>query len=180
MFQIIAHVLTLFQYNQLNLSDNSALSRPEKCSNCGKSFPWFHGTTPRKPDRGLGSKGALNPILLQRYFCSACHKTTSMLPECIPPRRWYLWSIQEGVLKLFLLGYSYQQIAKELGLSRHTVSRWMARLQLRYRWHRDALCTHFPCLSLNCDFHSFWTACLENHNLGKVMRLCHVSQVFIP
>ena len=143
MFHIIASIRTLIQFNQ-SLNDKSVLLRPEKCSNCGKSFPWFHGTTPRKPDRGLGSKGALNPIFLHRFYCSDCKKTTSMLPECIPPRRWYLWSMQESVLKMFLLGHSYNKISKVLGLSRHTVSRWIARLQSRYRFHRDALCTHFP------------------------------------
>ena len=92
MLYIMTSIRTLIQFKQL-LSDKSVLLRPEKCSNCGKSFPWFHGTTPRKPDRGLSSKGAFNPIYLHCFYCSYCQKTTSMLPECIPPRRWYLWSV---------------------------------------------------------------------------------------
>ena len=88
---ILAGITSLIQYKnraEYSLEENFRL---KQCPCCGKSNPWRHGTYPRESDRINPSSESLNSILIDRYYCSACGKTCSVLPECIPPRRWYLW-----------------------------------------------------------------------------------------
>jgi hypothetical protein len=104
----------------------------------------------------------------------------SVLPECIPPRRWYLWETQQIALLLFLLGNSARAVEKQVKPSRHTIKRWVAWLVVQFKLHKDALCSHFPSLGLFTEPISFWTHVLEEFPLSTAMRLCHVSGVTIP
>jgi hypothetical protein len=153
-------------------------NRPEGgCSNCGHHFLWYHGTRFRKPDR---SSGELNPVPIQRFYCPECKQTCSVLPACIPPRRWYSWPAQQLALVLGLLGKSYRSIATQLKIGRSTVSSWWARLQERFLLHADVLRNHNPELGSTTSFLSFWKAVLDKISLAEAMRVCHVSGVSIP
>jgi Homeodomain-like domain len=104
----------------------------------------------------------------------------SVLPECIPPCRWYLWEVQQMALSLFLLGKSLRAIAQEVGPSRHTISRWMNRFKEQFLLHKDVLCTNIADFGRIIDFTDFWQNCLCHFSLAQAMRLCHASGVTIP
>jgi transposase-like protein len=173
---ILPAITSLMQYLE-SIKNTPVLYRPACCPSCGKCGVWHHGHYNRKADR---ENQALNPIPIPRYFCPHCHKTCSVLPECISPRRWYLWKIQQSVLILWLAGTSIHAIAKSILPSRQTISRWMARLKNQLHFHRDALCTRFTELGRTNNPVDFWRACLDKISLGQAMYLCHVSGVNIP
>lgn len=172
MVHIIADIVSLIQY--INLQPN--FRAVDRCI-CGRANPWFHGHYPRKADR---EDGGLNPILIQRFYCPLCRKTCSVLPECIPRRRWYLWKMQQAVVLLVLSGRSVRAISKELPPSRHTIARWSLWLKDRFDAYKQALCSLFSELGRTNGLSSFWLACLEKMPLSKAMRLCHESGVDVP
>ncbi len=153
---------------------------PFGCPNCGKSGLWCHGSYPRKPDRESQPGESLNPILIQRYLCPSCWRTCSVLPECIPPRRWYMWAVQQAVLMFSLTGKSMRAIAKESAPSRHTISRWMTRFKERFNLHKDALCVRLIELGRTSGFSEFWEGTLKQMPLSKAMYRCHASGVIVP
>jgi len=161
MQHIVAGVLSLVQHIT-QLKTQPYYYRPACCLSCGKAGLWMHGSYPRKSDRS----GELNPVFIPRFFCPCCHKTCSVLPECIPPTRWYLWEVQQVALLFLLAGKSAYAIAKELTPSRHTISRWFIRFKEQFHLHKDVLC--------------FWQMCLNEVSLATAMRLCHVTGVFVP
>lgn len=168
------------QYLSL-LNNAQKVCRLEVCPHCGLSKPWKHGFYSRQSDRINPSTESLNSIPIQRYYCSGCKKTCSVLPECIPPHRWYLWETQGLVLLSVLTGCSIFATAKILLPSRQTISRWINRFKEQFVFHKDALCNLFHNLgraATNMD--DFWRAALKKMSLGAAMRLCHVSGVFIP
>lgn len=179
MAHIVAGILSLVQYLK-TLKDEPERCRLENCLHCGKSGVWFHGCYPRKADRSKATREALNPIYIQRFYCRDCRRTCSVLPECIPPRRWYLWDVQQLALLLFLAGKKIYAIAKEILPSRWTIGRWITRWKEKFLDHKDALCHHFVDLGRTPDFTDFWKSCLDKVSLASAMRLCHVSEVFIP
>lgn len=174
---ILAGIMSLLQYKQ---SQELNQNRLERCLCCGLAYPWLHGCYPRKSDRSSNQDESLNPILIQRYYCPGCRQTCSVLPECLPPRRWYLWEIQQIAMMLTLNGTSFNTTAKQIAPSRHTISRWMARLREKFCFHKDVLCGHFINLGRNCGIDDFWKACLNKISLAQAMRLCHVAGVPVP
>lgn len=152
----------------------------DQCPHCGMSGLWRHGGYPRKADRSSNGSDSLNPIFIQRYYCRHCHKTCSVLPECIPPRRWYLWDVQQMVLALYIVGTSLRRIAKQSTPSRYTVSRWIKRFKEQFFLHKDALCHHRVDLGRTTDITDFWNVCFNHFSLAKAMRLCHVAGVTVP
>jgi uncharacterized protein DUF6431 len=179
MVHIVAGILSLIQYLK-TLEDKPEQLRPSCCPCCGKLGLWLHGCYPRKADRSGKSEESLNPIFIQRFFCPDCRGTSSTLPECIPPRRWYLWEVQQIALIGLLLGKRAYAIAKEIIPSRHTISRWATRLKDQYYLHKDILCGHFMALGRASGFSNFWETCLNKIPLSQAMRLCHVAGVAIP
>jgi transposase-like protein len=177
MLHILADIMSLMQYKQ---SQELNQHRLERCLCCGKQYPWLHGCYPRKADRSSNQEESLNPILIQRYYCPGCHKTCSVLPECIPPHRWYLWEIQQIALMLILKGASFNSTAKEIIPSRHTISRWIARIKEQFHLHKDTLCNHIIDLGRTIGFADFWQACLGHFSLAQAMRLCHVAGLPVP
>ena len=176
---ILPMFLSLIQY-KIASDINLDLIRPDYCVSCGRAHPWRHGPYPRKPQRDGSVGESLNPIFIQRYFCPDCKKTFSVLPECIPPRRWYLWEVQQEILLLYLLGRSAYEIAKDSIPSYNTITRWLHRFQAQFRLHRDTLCSHFGELAQTSGLAEFWTVCFKQMTLGAAMRLCHVAEVPIP
>lgn len=177
MLSILAGILSLVQHIT-TLQQTPERYLPARCPHCGKAGVWRHGDYLRKADRL--QDGELNPILIPRFFCRFCLKTCSVLPECIPPHRWYLWEIQQAVFLLCLAGKSFYAVAQASMPSQQTIKRWLGRFQEKFREHRDALCHWFVKLGHTLDFVDFWQACLNKISLGSAMRLCHVAGVIIP
>ncbi len=136
-----------------------------------------HGYYYRKADR---DSGELNPVRIQRYYCSHCHRTCSALPECIPPHRWYLWAKQEIALKLHLAGESLNASAKAIGVAAHTVARWASRLKEQFLQQASVLREYQPTWGRLSTFKDFWQGVLQTLSLAQAMRLCHIAGVPIP
>lgn len=179
MVYIFADIVSLVQYID-SLKHESEKLLLENCLYCGKSNPWRHGGYFRESDRINPSSTSLNSVFIQRYYCPSCQKTCSVLPECIPPRRWYLWDMQQAIFLLYLSGMSAYAIAKIMRPSRQTVKRWLTRFIERFRLHKDVLCTHFEALGRAVSMNDFWKTALQTMSLGASMRLCHVARVTIP
>ena len=178
MGRIVAGILSLMQHQDTRSEQERY--RLDRCLCCGRAHPQLHGGYPRKADRASKSGGSLNPIFIQRYYCPSCQRTCSSLPECIPPRRWYLWEVQQVALALVLAGRSLRAIAEAILPSRHTISRWIKRFKEQWPFHKDVLCNHFADLGLAIDFNEFWQACLNQVALAQAMRLCHAAGVLVP
>lgn len=180
MFDILAGLTTLIQYKNIAGYSLDAILRPAQCPSCCKSNPWRHGTYTRESDRINPSSESLNSILIHRYYCPGCGKTCSALPECIPPRRWYLWETQQAAILLFLLEGSAQAVEKLVKPSRHTITRWVAWLITQFNLHKDVLCSHFPAFGLFTEPTGFWKHVFSKLSLSAAMRLCHVAGISIP
>lgn len=177
---IIPDILTLAQYINLQI-DKSIHIRPDKCLNCGKAGLHRHATYWRASDRENHGSGSLNPIIIQRYLCPHCQKTCSILPECIPPRRWYPWCIQQAVLLACLLGKSFNEISKTQIPGRSTCKRWYTWLQTRWLDFADVLRSMYgEWLGRYPEFESFWLACFKKIALSKVMWYCQQRGVIVP
>lgn len=139
-----------------------------------------HGYYSRKADRENAAEKNLNPILIPRFFCPSCRRTCSCLPECIPPRRWYLWGIQQSCFLLCLAGKSLRVIDKNSLPSRYTISRWLKKLKKDFHEHTLILKNHFSDLGVYSCFERFWKNCLAKISLAKYMLLLNNSGVYIP
>ena len=150
---------------------------PDRCPHCGRCSLVKHGFYYRKADR---ESGDLNPVPIQRFFCSSCDMTCSALPECIPRHRWYLWDVQQQALLLYLVGLSLRAISKVLSPAARTVARWIQRFQKQFLLHTSVLCELKPDLGRSPGFGAFWQACLKECSLAEAMRFCHVAHVVVP
>lgn len=180
---IVPDILNLAQHAKV-LEEEPKRYHPDHCAHCGHLILWQHGYYPRKSDREHSIQESLNPVLIPRFFCPNCKRTCSVLPECIPPRRWYLWIKQQKILLQLLLGGSlnaaHQSQAPPCRPSRSTIKRWWHSLQEQFQQQRDALCAHLGALAKKIDFTAFWSHCLEHIALSKAMLICHQSGVIIP
>lgn len=179
MSHILPGIMTLIQYKNDTEHQFKKKDRPERCEHCGKLNPWRHGDYPRKAGRG-DADTLLNPIQIQRYYCSNCEKTMSVLPECIPPRRWYLWETQQIAIALFLLNGSARAVEREVKPSRYTIKRWVSWLIAQFRLHKDVLCNHFSSFGLFTEPVGFWTHAFDKLPLSTAMRMCHAAGVSMP
>ena len=175
---ILAGIMSLPQY--LEQYHNDKIDRLSHCPGCGRLNPWYHGCYPRKSDRINPPSESLNSIFIQRYYCPGCGKTCSVLPECIPSRRWYLWETQQAAILLFMLNGSARAVEQQVKPSRYTIKRWLAWLIVQFNLHKDALCTHFPSLGLLTEPVGFWRYVFDTLSLSTAMRLCHVAGISIP
>ena len=132
--------------------------RPPRCPHCGVASLWGHGFYDRKADRSAA--GALNPVLVPRFRCTACCRTCSRLPLCFCPRRWYGWALQQLVLSLCMSGMSLRRIAAVVGVDRRTVGRWWRWLCGHGAGFAFALRSRFPELGRTDGDTAFWRACL--------------------
>lgn len=176
---IIPGIATLLQY--LNeLRNDPERFRPLNCDLCGRCGLWRHGYYGRKSDRENNSANTLNSIPIPRFYCCDCKHTCSVLPECIPPRRWYLWSIQQAVLLLVLMGQSATAISQFHMPGRRTIGRWLQWLQER----SDEFCFHLKSrdskLGYYSNFTDFWSRCFEQWGLAKVMIFLNGQGLMVP
>ena len=170
MKNIIPNITTLSQYVSSSFAKIKIY-----CSHCGSYHVWRHGHYYRKCDRS----GQLNPISIQRFLCRCCKRTFSVLPECIPPQRWYLWDTQQSALILWLKKMSYKSISKKLLPDRKTISRWISRLHDKFLVYAD----HLKTLSqdfCSCSFDIFWHKCLYRWRLSEVMLIMNNAGIVVP
>ena len=154
--------------------------RPDCCPYCQSCHLHFHGGYPRKPDRGFNSVDNHNPVKIFRFRCSDCKRTCSVLPECIPPARWYMWQIQQAAIFAYLTEQSLRAIAKTMMPSRQTIKRWWLRLKEQYTTHRSVLVTYLSALGRTTTINEFWQCWLNEVYLSTAMRLLHGDGFTIP
>jgi hypothetical protein len=165
---ILTGIDTLEQH-QCRLQQAPDDYRPPRCPRCGKGGLWRHGCYGRKADRGSPPARTLNPVPVPRFRCSHCRGTCSTLPECIPPRRWYLWSVQQAALQLRLAAVSLLAASAQLPPSRKTLRRWWQRLKAGFAEHACCLRARLPTLGRTTGFAPFWQACLAQLPLSRAM-----------
>jgi hypothetical protein len=122
----------------------------------------------------------MNPIPVPRFFCQGCRQTCSRLPECIAPRRWYGWTVQQVVLLWLLGGGSLHQAAVQGGVDRQTVRRWWVWLRERSEAFGFWLRARFPDLGRAVDFSRFWRGCLAAMPLSRAMAWLDRDAVAVP
>lgn len=174
---ILSGIATLDQHLSTLLHDPSSY-RPKYCKNCGKQGLWAHGFYRRK---AACEQGSGNPAMIPRFLCPTCNQTCSVLPEYIPPKRWYHWAIQQLVLWLLLYGNSYNGVLEVLSAcnsdsedcepSISTIHRWWSRFKSDYLKSRFTLCNHFPSLGVTNTLSPFWLNCFGKMHLSSAMVL---------
>jgi len=98
MKRIVPGIDTLDQHLQ-QLEQNPEAYRPACCPHCGTGGVHCHGHYLRKADREAKDGVYLDPVPILRYYCRHCRRSCSRLPSCIAPRRWYLWMLQQAVIR---------------------------------------------------------------------------------
>ena len=177
--RIVPSIASLSQHLE-TLQRTPEIYRPPACPHCGLRGLWNHGCYERKADRSPEAAGTLNPIPIPRFFCQSCSHTCSRLPECIAPRRWYGWALQQLVLQWLWVDCSLHRCAAWVGLDRRTVRRWGQWLEARGGEFTFFLQTRFPELGRTVDVRSCWTACLEHLTLGAAMAWLDRDGVVVP
>lgn len=177
---IVAGILTLADYIKL-----PKLAVGGTCPNCGRVDALRgHGSYLRKADRQNNFTDSLNPIPIKRLICKYCGKTRGALPECLSPRRWYLWAIQQAVIQAILNGKSLHWINRKYGMARSTCRRWMKSLKDQFVEQAHFLRNLPGDLGealLHCfKLETFWNKCFSRISLSRAMLLCHRGGLPIP
>ncbi len=173
----IAPLIASLQQHLSELERAPAVYRPPRCPQCGFARLWNHGHYNRKADRG---SGVLNPIPVPRFVCRGCRVTCSVVPSCLPPRRWYAWSAQATVLLSLLSGTSLRVCADTSGCARSTVRRWWQWLQQRHEQLAFHLRSHWPEWGRAGSWQEFWQRCLAQEPLREVMAWLDWQGVVVP
>ena len=181
MTNIVAGILSLMQY-VTSLKNDPEKYCLENCPypGCGKSGLWRHGYRYRKADRENNDESSLNPVPILRFYCPLCKHTCSLLPECIPPLRWYLWLIQQLAIKLYLSGLSFNKISQKISLSRFTICRWIKRLTDQFQTHALHLKAKWSWLGYFTSVNDFWAAMLNKIHLSHAMLFLNYQGVTVP
>lgn len=167
MSRIVASITTLEQHVE-TIRQTPEIYRPLSCPHCGIKIVWRHGCYTRKADRRAAGECSLNPVPILRYCCSACRRTCSRLPLCIAPRRWYDWSVQQGVLERLLNGASPPCAGADVP-DRRTVGRWRHWLQACGQSFAFHLRSRLPELGRVAGFGDFWRQVLKSMGLAAAM-----------
>jgi len=176
---IVAGIRSLLQHLKIIGSGAADYDRKD-CGYCGKSGLWRHGTRYRKVacDREQNTSG--DPIPILRKYCPSCKRTCSLLPECLPPLRWYLWQVQEAALRLAILGVNINKISKKIIPSRWTIRRWLHRFTTQFELHALCLKTRWPTLGYATTLYAFWQSWLEEKELSTAMCFLNAASVVVP
>ena len=173
---ILPEVHSLEQHIQ-QLQSNPESYRPRHCPDCGNTSIWCHGHYHRHPDRHNKARDSLNPIPVPRFICPRCRISCSVLPECIPPGRWYMWSIQQAMLVQVLSGsldvdQSFPHV--------RSAWRWWARLRQRFKLHQFKLASLLPVLGQYDSVTDLWHDVLSRWRLSSAMLFVQQSGEVIP
>jgi hypothetical protein len=178
---ILAGILSLTQHlSTLKTSPEKYYLNQCPHTDCGKSGLWCHGYRYRKSDRENNEQSTLNPIPILRLYCPTCKRTCSVLPECIPPHRWYLWLIQQIAIILYFSGISLTKISQKIIPSRFTISRWIKRLSDQFNTHALHFKSKWSWLGYYASVNDFWSALLNKISLSQVMLFLNNQNVFVP
>lgn len=160
MSRIVPQILSLSQH-LISLAKDPRRYRPDRCPSCGLAGSlWGHGVYGRKANRQREpGVSALLPI--PRFYCKGCKRTCSRLPECLPPRRWYQWSIQQMLLCCLLAGCSIRYASSLIGVGRSTGRRWWNWLKGQSDRFAFYLKDRFPNLGRTSDLRDFWVCYFE-------------------
>lgn len=168
---IVPEIHSIEQYlHQLDTHPESY--RPGCCPHCGCAGLWCHGCYYRHPDRDSPANKSQNPVPILRFLCPQedCGRTCSVLPECIPPGRWYLWSVQQTFLMLLLC----KGLSEALSIPHpRTVWRWWQRLRDRFHTHRFYLASLNATLGQYDRARFFWPACFKHITFSAAMLFTH-------
>jgi len=177
MQRIVAGIASIEQHEQ-TIDRTPEMYRPPCCPHCGIKMVWSHGCYHRKADLYNRGEANRNPVLILRYCCSVCRRTCSRLPECIAPRRWYNWRVQEASLRAAL-----ETAATSASLyptpARRTLGRWFCWLQERTRHFRFLLTSRFPDLGRVGDDDGFWLGVFDTMGLSRAMVWCD-QEISVP
>lgn len=168
MHRIVPGILSLLQHIEL-VAAAPQRYRPSHCPHCQADRLWAHGRYWRKADRLADPQDSLNPVAVLRFFCRSCVRTCSRLPECIAPRRWYDWAVQQAVLLLLLAGCSVRECAARTGRAWRTVQRWGAWLTERGDVFAFFLRSRFAELGRAGEGAAFWLGVLQMMSLSRAM-----------
>ncbi len=177
---IFPSILSLLHHNE-NLRNDPESYRPKRCPGCSHTIVWCHGCYLRKADRkDLNEPSEL--VHIPRFYCPECDSTCSVLPECIPPRSWYLWKVRQIIFLLLLAGNSVNRTVATSGsrVCRQTVQRWWRRFLDSFSDYSFHLRNHFPWLGRHTELIDFWTKCLASMPLSTVMRLLYEEGCSVP
>lgn len=177
--QVILSGIECLNQHIKQLKDHPDSYRPSQCPGCGKAGLWCHGRYPRWPGRNLDDRH-LNPVFIPRFLCPECGQTCSVLPACIPPRRWYLWAVQQLVLSAILVGRSIRSVSRQVGPVRSTVRRWRHWLEDRFIECASALRSVFAEFGRDQTVESFWPSVWRVMSLAKAMGYCHQYGLTVP
>ena len=167
---ILPNILTLITYQSLLKNSCHAL-KPNYCPSCQYGTLWCHGYYERKANRINQSHSKSNSIKIMRFYCPSCRQTCSVLPECLPERRWYLWDTQQVVMTLFLQGYSFKTIATLCAPSRRTIGRWIQLFQAAHDFISHSIRSIYPEFGYYPGFTDFWIYCFSTLSLSFAMWL---------
>lgn len=176
---IISGILSLAQY-LLIFNENPQHCNLETCPHCGKLGLWKHGVYHRKADRESTSQNSLNPVPISRFYCPSCNHTCSLLPECVPPLRWYLWHVQQFALAFFMSGVSFSKISNTIAPSRWTIGRWIKRFKGQFELHALHFKSKWPELGYRNAFNELWHTLLEKISLSTAMFFLNTQGVTVP
>lgn len=93
-----------------------------RCPNCNTVMtPWdsYH-RHPRTRDGRIC-------ILVYRWRCPKCGKTSGVLPDFLAPYLHHIVEVRESCVRSHLEGVTIEKAAEQVGVDARTVSRWMAR-----------------------------------------------------
>ena len=176
---ILSDIVTFRQH--LNaLEQTPELYRPKECIHCHETMIWCHGYYYRKPDRLNHGEESQNDIPIPRFKCVSCCRTFSTLPECIAPRRWYPWAIQQACLWLRVSGWSIRQIHLLFPMARSTLSRWFRWLKGNFSKHRRVLCSKVASLGYYSELTPFWLHWLDSNLFSHAMVLLNQEGMIVP
>lgn len=175
---ILADIISLSQHLEA-IHNTPEQYKPNACPHCTYSNIWNHGSYTRKADRLKEVGGKLIPIL--RFRCPSCNTTFSVLPECIPPRRWYLWVIQQTVLWCKFLGWSYDLLNEHFySPTKGTISRWFQRMNDCFPQHHQGICSVHSVMGYFSNLAPFWLAWFKQNSLSSAMWEMNRQSIPVP
>ena len=89
--------------------------RPARCPGCGAAGHMTgHGGYPRRKPLEA-TPAPLQPVKVRRWLCTACRRTTSLLPDLFHRHRHYRWAvIGAALIRRFVLRQTWKQIQAAL------------------------------------------------------------------
>ena len=177
--QVILSGIECLRQHIKQMNEHPGSYRPSRCPSCGKAGLWYHGRYLRFPGRSPNDHH-LNPISIPRFICPECSKTCSVLPECMPARRWYLWAVQHLVLSSILAGRSIRFVSRQSVLARSTVRRWRRWLDDCFVACASGLRSRFAEFGRYQTVELFWLAVWRVMSLAKAMLYCHQYGITVP